>query len=205
MAESTGNPIPDLEFWRTRYREGRTRWDLGEPSAPARALTDRYLAPHSRVFIPGCGRGHEALLLARQGHAVLAVDFAPEPVAELGRAARAAGLTLDLRQADIFTLPHDLDGTCDAVLEQTCLCAVGPTRYADYEALVGRLLKPGGRLLAVLMEVPGDAPPPFSIPPGTARGLFAAPRWTLEAVEPVRPQDPRRPGPEYTAVFRKTG
>lgn len=204
MAESTGNAAPDLEFWRTRYREGRMMWDLGEPSAPARMLAERYLAPRSRVFIPGCGRGHEALLLARQGHAVLAVDFAPEPVATLGQAARAEGLTLDLRQADVFTLPADLDGTCDAVLEQACLCAVGPTRYADYEALAWRLLKPNGRLLAVLMEVAGGHPPPFSIPPDTALALFCAPRWTLEALEPVRPRNPRRPGPEYTAVFVKT-
>jgi SAM-dependent methyltransferase len=205
MAESRTHTVPDLEFWRTRYREGRMMWDLGEPSAPARGLAERYLRPRSRVFIPGCGRGHEALLLARQGHSVLAVDFAPEPIAALGEAARAAGLTLDLRQADLFTLPADLDGTCDAVLEQACLCAVGPTRYADYEALAGRLLKPNGRLLAVLMEAALEHPPPFSIPPAAALALFCAPRWKLETLEPVRPQNPRRPGPEYTAVFVKTG
>jgi methyl halide transferase len=198
--------VPDLEFWRTRYREERTNWDLGAPSAPARALCTKWLPPRSRVFIPGCGRGHEALWLAKEGHTVLAVDFAPEAVTSLTERARAEGITLDVRQADIFTLPRDLDGTMDAVLEQTCLCAVGPTRFTDYEALVGRVLRSGGRLLAVLMEVEGKDPPPFSIPPVTALGLFAAPRWKVEAKpESVQPQDPRRPGPEYTAVFLKTG
>jgi hypothetical protein len=71
---------------------------------------------------------------------------------------------------------------------------VGPTRYRDYEALADRVLKPGGQLLAVLMEVTGREPPPFSIPPDTALGLFAPPRWTLTSIEPVVPTNPRRPG-----------
>ncbi len=196
---------PDLEFWRTRYQESRTPWDLGEPSAPARKLAADQLAPASRVFVPGCGRGHEVLLLARQGHAVLAVDFAPEPIAELRALAAGQGLAPDIRQADIFDLPSDLDGTFDAVLELACLVALGPTRFADYEALVWRLLKPGGKLLAVLMEVAGVRPPPFSISLAAAQALFAPPRWRLEAHEPVQPHDPRRPGPETTAVFVKTG
>jgi len=196
---------PDLEFWRTRYQESRTPWDLGEPSAPASGLAAGHLAPASRVFIPGCGRGHEVLLLARQGHAVLAVDFAPEAIAELRARAEAEGLAPDIRLLDIFAVPSDLDGTFDAVLDLACLVALGPTRFADYEALVWRLLKPGGKLLAVLMEVAGVRPPPFSISLATAQALFPPPRWRLAAHEPVQPRDPRRPGPETTAVFVKTG
>jgi SAM-dependent methyltransferase len=199
---STAPEAPPLEFWRSRYQSGQMGWDLGEASAPARELTAR-LAPGSRVFIPGCGLGYEALLLAAQGHAVCAVDFAPEAVERLRAQAVAQGVRLEVLHQDIFALPARYDGSFDAVLEQACLGALGPSRFAPYEQLAWRVLKPGGRLLGVFMEVQGLGPPPYSLPLPVVQRLFAPPRWQLAETRPVVPRNPKRPGPEYTVVFSR--
>ena len=191
------------EFWEVRWREGRTPWDLGGASAPARQLGQQYLVPPADVIIPGCGRGHEALFLAEQGCRVTAVDFVAAPVVALRQAAAVRGLPVEALQSDIFDLPVALNGRFAAVLEQTCLAALGPTRFADYEALAHRLLKPGGLLLGVFMELSGIQPPPFSCSREAMQALFAPPRWRLLQLQPVTPPQPARPRPEYTAVFQK--
>ena len=83
---------PDKDFWRGRYEEGRTRWDLGGPSEPVQALVRRHFPPRGRVLIPGCGRGHEALFLAERGYAVTAVDYVAAPIVYLREAADAAAV-----------------------------------------------------------------------------------------------------------------
>lgn len=194
---------PQLEFWRSRYRNGRTPWDLGAVSDAARTLVERWFPPAGRVFVPGCGRGHEALYLAARGYAVTALDLAPEPLRDLRVQAGVRGLTLDIREGDMFALPTVDDGAYDVVLEQTCLCALHPSRHADYEALAHRVLRPGGQLLGVFMQVPGGGGPPYDNPPALVFGLFPPERWEREGPWPVKPRNPARPGPEYLARFAR--
>lgn len=195
---------PDLAFWRSRYRQERTPWDLGGVSGAARELVRRWFPPRGRVLIPGCGRGHEALYLAARGYAVTALDLAPEPLAGLAARAAEAGLppaALEIREGDLFALPAADDARYDVVLEQTCLCALPPARYDEYAALMHRVLRPGGQLLGVFMEVPFTDGPPYSNPPALVFALFAAARWEREGPWPVRPPNAARPGPEYLARF----
>ena len=189
----------DIEFWRSRYRSGRTPWDLGQVSDPVRTLVERWFPPAGRVYIPGCGRGYEALYLAERGYAVTAVDIAPEPIASLRQEARQRGLALDIREGDLFALSRQDEGAFDVFLEQTCLCALPPRRQPDYAALAYRALKPGGQVLAVLMRVPFADGPPFDLPPERLQTLFPAPLWQREGPWPVEPPNPARPGPEYLA------
>ena len=192
---------PQIEFWRGRYRTGRTPWDLGAVSAPVRTLVERWFPPSGRVFIPGCGRGHEALFLAERGYAVTALDLVPEPLAYLREQAAARALRLDIREGDLFALAAEEQARYDVWLEQTCLCALPPARFADYEALAQRLLKPGGQLLGVFMEVSCDEGPPYSTPPALVFALFPPQRWEREGPHAVQPQNPARPGPEFLARF----
>jgi methyl halide transferase len=200
-----GSEHPDVEFWRVRYREGRTPWDLGDVSEPVRTLVERWFPPAGRVLIPGCGRGYEALFLAARGYAVTALDLAPEPLAYLRGQARARGLQLDIRQGDMFALPPGMDAAFDVFLEQTCLCALHPRLQPDYEALAHRVLQPGGQLLGVFMRVPFADGPPFDTPAERVWELFPAQRWEREGPWPVDPPNPARPGPEYLARFVRRG
>ena len=200
MADSA----PTIDFWRGRYRDDHTPWDLGAPSGPVLELLRNHFPPQGEVLIPGCGRGHEALYLAGRGYAVTAVDYVAEPLGFLRRAAEERGLKLELLEADIFALPQALDGRFDVFLEQTCLCAIAPAQWPAYEALARRMLKPGGRVLGVFMEMEGSGGPPFDCPPERVKALFDSPPWEFEGME-RQPDNPDRPGPEYTARFRKVG
>jgi len=193
--------FPDRAFWREKYRTGDLPWDLGRVSDPVRALVAEHFPPAGAVLVPGCGHGYEALYLAERGYQVTAVDHVQAPVERLRAAARGRGLNLTALLADLFELPAVYDGAFDVVLEQTCLCALHPRQFGAYEALLHRVLRPGGRLLGVFMEVRGVEGPPFSCPPALVKALFAPARWHCEGMRLVLPCNPARPGPEHTGRF----
>ena len=69
--------------WDQRYLEGSDRWELGKPAPPLEAFlrTGRQAPqPPGRVLVPGCGRGHEAALLADLGYEVTGLDFSSEAI-----------------------------------------------------------------------------------------------------------------------------
>jgi len=193
---------PDREFWRQRYREGHTPWDLGEPSPPVRRLAAHFPSG-ATVIVPGCGRGHEAVYLAERGHEVAALDIADEAVQAVRDRAAARGVTVHAVRADLFRLPGVFNERFDVWLEQTCFCAVHPDTWPDYEATAYRALKPGGLLAGVFMEVPGDDGPPWNVTPDTIRNVFGDERrWALEGLD-EQPHNPARPGPEFTVRLRR--
>ncbi|MEL6712741.1 MAG: hypothetical protein AAFP86_03160, partial [Planctomycetota bacterium] len=62
----------DAVDWADRYRAGDTPWDIGGPHPELSIrLQDGRLAPpepgESRALVPGAGRGHDAIALARRG------------------------------------------------------------------------------------------------------------------------------------------
>lgn len=92
-------------FWDRRYLEGRDGWDLGKPAPPLQEfLTHHPLGPQppGRVLVPGCGRGHEARLLAELGFAVVGLDFSAEAIAAARQVAAPPGANLRWLQANLF-------------------------------------------------------------------------------------------------------
>jgi SAM-dependent methyltransferase len=166
-------------YWNEKYLAGATGWDRGAPSPALREwLEGGELAP-GRVLIPGCGRGHEAVELARRGFAVTALDIAAAPLARLKAELDAAGVSAELIQADVLhwrpAVPYD------AVYEQTCLCALPPQEWPVYAEQLRRWLRPGGRLFALFMQTGRAGGPPFHCALGDMRALFPAERWAWGA------------------------
>jgi SAM-dependent methyltransferase len=194
-----------LGFWNDRYASGVTPWDLGHVSEPVRVLVERYFPRQGRVLVPGCGRGYEVIYLAKLGFQVTAVDFADEAVRFLGELAQQSQVQPEILAQDIFLLPTLYNSSFDVLLEQTCFCAIDPSLRNDYEQLAHRVLRPGGRLLGVFMEFeePREGPP-YSTPPGLVQAQFPVSRWRLDHSEPL-PRNPKRPGPEFLAVFTRLG
>ena len=193
-----------LGFWNAKYTGSHTPWDLGEVSEAALKLVESHFPPEGRVLVPGCGRGYEALWLERLGYRVTAVDFADEPIRFLREEAGRLGLRPEILQEDIFLLPTRLNSAFDVILEQTCFCAIDPTLYDEYERMAHRLLKAGGSLLGVFMEVEGIEGPPYSTPLPLVRAQFPVSRWRFEWSAPL-PRSPKRPGPEFLAAFTRLG
>lgn len=173
------------DFWQQRYERGKAGWDKGQAAPPlVRALAMLKLGPGTKVVVPGCGYGHEALHLAELGYEVVAVDFAAAPIADLS--GRSEGLCLRALQCDIFTLPVDYANYFELVVEHTCFCAIPLDRRGEYAETMATLLGPGGQLLGLFWELGEEDGPPFN----TTREdlhLYFAPFFDL--VEITRPSD----------------
>ena len=192
MSKITESRAP--EFWETIYRSEEPGWDQGAPSPPlVAALELGLLSEHRRVFVPGCGRGYDALLLAERGHDVVAVDFADTAIRHVNEEAANRGLGVDARQADIFTLEAEPAASFDAVFEYTCFCAIDPALRPRYRDLVAHLLRPGGRILfmAFPLEERQDGPP-HGLDIAALKALFGSHfDWRLDSA-PLVSRGPRR-------------
>jgi SAM-dependent methyltransferase len=170
----------DADFWSAIWREGRDGWELGRAAPPIA----RWVAAHAaevagaRALVVGSGRGHEARLLARAGARVVAVDVAPEAVAAARALDAAAGVTVDVRRADLFDLPRGPE-RFDLVLEHCCFCAIDPARRDEYVHAVADVLEPGGRLVGLFWAHGREGGPPFT----TTRAELEARLGTRFAVE----------------------
>lgn len=162
-----------LHAWESKYQDGTTGWDRGA-SSPA---LDHWIAslPQGRILVPGCGHGHEIGVLAHAGHFVTAIDIAPTPVMRLTARLHEQGLHAQVIQADL--LRWEPDQPFDAIYEQTCLCALDPSHWPEYEARLFRWLIPGGRLHALFMQTGRDGGPPFHCALPAMHQLFDPARW----------------------------
>jgi SAM-dependent methyltransferase len=190
------------DYWEDIYKRGDAGWDKGRPSPPiARMLAEGVLAPGQRIAVPGAGRGHEAILIAKAGHAVTAIDFAPSAVASMKEGAARAGVSLDVRQDDVFDLAKL--GPFDAILEHTIFCAIDTGRRREYASVMRRALKDGGVFFGLFYAHKKPGGPPWSTNEAEIRStygdLFAIERLTVAA-----DSFPERAGNELEFVFRAT-
>lgn len=193
------------EQWDALYREGNTRWDLGEAAPPfVDWLAGPDAPPPGRLIALGSGNGHDALLFAAHGFAVTGVDFAPAAVEAAQIAAEARGLTARacFLVGDMFALPPGYRHAFDVVLEHTCLSALDPRLSDEYAALVSRLLRPGGLYTAIFFAHGRPGGPPYSTSEAEIRRLFA-PRLEILRLAPPERSAPSRVGQELFGVMRK--
>jgi len=176
-------PVSAPAFWEALYASSQDGWELGEPAPSLVAWLDGggSFASGARVAVPGCGRGHDARLLARHGFAVTGFDFAEAAVTEARELASRERLAVTFEQRDVFTLAEDYAGGFDGVWEYTCFCAIDPDRRAEYARVLHGILKPGGTLLACFYPLKcGTDGPPF---PVSRPGIEAALAPLFEIVE----------------------
>ena len=168
MASASPRQEPGLDhrFWEGRYQAGRTGWERGVPTPAFIRLLASARAPElGRVAVPGCGRGHDALLFAEAGHEVTGFDFAPSAIAGATELAAAAGLSGRATFVIADILGQDLasqSGTYDYVVERACYCALHPSDRDRYVANVAALVRPGGRLIGSFFVGPAEGGPPFA-------------------------------------------
>lgn len=201
---AAGEELRDAAAWAERYDAGDTPWDIGEPHGEIlRRIATGELAPRGagRALVPGCGRGHDALALARAGWSVVGVDFAPGLGAELGP--RLAELGGEYVEGDALSLER---GTFDLVLEHTFHCALPPEERPRWAALMRRSVAPGGDLAVLIF--PGDKPLADGGPPyrtvATELGELLGEGFELVADEPAQVTRESRQWLERWARFRRS-
>ena len=188
----TGSPLATSEPW-DLVADGYTVdfRPLMEQFA-SEALQLALLPPSPRIVDVATGPGTLALLAARQGATVSAIDFSPAMVANLRRGADEAGLIIaDVRVGDGQDLPYE-DDAFDGAFSLLGLVFF-PDRAAGFREL-RRVLGPGRRAVisapapfegpfalvlnsigAVLPDLPGaEGRSPLSDPDGFRREMTAA-------------------------------
>lgn len=143
--------------WDQQYEIKETPWDKGAPAPPLL----EWLAAHpgemaGRVFVPGCGLGHDVRVLATCPgvEVVIGFDISPKAV-ELARSYPVAGVEI-YETGDLFALEPPHRGAYDWVWEHTCFCAIDPGLRDAYVEAVHAALVPGGSLLGVFYMNPYD-------------------------------------------------
>ncbi|GHP00742.1 hypothetical protein KSF_107890 [Reticulibacter mediterranei] len=138
----------------------------------------------SQALDIGCGKGRDALELARRGLQVTAFDFVKEAVSTLRARARLAGLSINSSVGVMDCAWPYADATFDLIVDNTASMSIG------YEAGIAvcrqetvRVLKAGGYLLLYtlaeddpfLWAFPkGEEPSTRVTPDGKIERLFAA-------------------------------
>lgn len=150
--------ILDEDFWSNRYQTQDTGWDVGSITAPLKAYIDQLTDKNLKILIPGAGNSYEAEYLHKQGFAnVTVIDIAMEPLNNLQKRCATFPVSHLLHQ-DFFAL----ESQYDLILEQTFFCALDPLLRERYVKKMNALLKPGGKLVGVLLcnvFLDGNGPP----------------------------------------------
>jgi SAM-dependent methyltransferase len=195
--------VNDAAFWQNLYAQGSDRWELGHPNPSLDADLARRPQPPGVVAVPGCGRGHDARLLARHGHRVLGFDFVAETVRVARELAARDGVDVRFEERDVFGLAAAYPASFDGVWEYTCYCAIDPRRRPEYVDVLAGILKPGGWLLACFFPM-GDHPggPPFSVNETEVRALLARRFELLETYVPSTSPEARQ-GREWMVQARR--
>jgi SAM-dependent methyltransferase len=107
-------------------------------------------------------------------------------------------------RADFLSLGADAGRTFDVIFEHTCFCAIDPGLRGKYVETVARLLKPGGKLIAIFFLNPdhdGEGPP-HGVTRGDLEKLFGA-AFALEREWISARTFPGREERELMRVLRK--
>jgi thiopurine S-methyltransferase len=182
------------EFWLDRWRAAQIGFH--------QSSVDRHLkahwptlkaAPHSRVFVPLCGKTLDLLWLREQGHEVIGVEISPVALEsfcmEHGIPAKRRSMeNFDLYEAqgftlycgDFFKLTPALLGSVSAVYDRASLISWTPNSRASYVEHMTALTTPGTRTLLIAVEYPPDqmSGPPFPVTAEVIEKLYA-PRHSI--------------------------
>jgi methyl halide transferase len=188
--------------WQKHYDENDLRWDLGQVAPPFVRLWEEKKLGQGRVIIPGCGRGHEVLFLARNGFQVTGLDFAPGAVDSLSLSLKDNGLQADVLHQDFFQLDENHISHYDLMLEQAFFCAIHPSKRSAYVATAARILREGALLAGLFYETDEEGGPPYNTTPADILEHFSD-EFHIEALEKTPHSVEQRKDKEWLGLLRK--
>ena len=201
-SQSINSTMP--EYWEKSYQSGEMGWDLGGPTPIFNDWIQSQTDSLS-ICILGAGNGWDAINFAEKGHNVTAVDFAESAIDNMRRSAQNKGVQINLIHSDIFDLCKLFNHNFDIVLEYTCFCAIDPARRIDYVRMTNQILKPDGKLVALLFPIDkdiNDDGPPFAVDLDSTISLFSK-YFIVDTKEIPSLSIERRKGREVFVIFKK--
>jgi SAM-dependent methyltransferase len=202
------SPDPPVD-WAQHYADGDTPWDHGveHPELAARLGAGELAVPTpgARALVPGCGRGHDALALARIGWTVTALDQVPALEELVNTGLRPLGGEFQLGDA-LAWAPASGEPEVDLVFDHTFLCAIDLEQRPQFVDLVLRALRPGGQLACLLFPVGKpreDGGPPHSLDVEQVGTLFGDSFELVEHAPSVHTIEQREYGEHWARFVRR--
>jgi SAM-dependent methyltransferase len=143
--------------WDNRYLNNDIGWDLGQVSSPLKEYFDQLENKEIKILIPGGGNSYEAEYLFENGFKnVFVVDVSKTAIENIQKRIPSFSAS-QLIHGNFF----DVEDVFDLIIEQTFFCAIHPNLREDYVVKMNQLLKPTGKLVGVMFNVPlfKDRPP----------------------------------------------
>ena len=147
----------DKTFWKERYINNQTGWDVGYISTPLKDYIDQLTDKDVKILIPGAGNSHEAEYLWNKGFKnIYVLDIAEHPL-----------LNFKTRIPDFpdSHLMHDdffeISDAFDLIIEHTFFCSLNPDLRDKYAVKMSDLLNKKGKLIGLLFdfELTKEGPP----------------------------------------------
>lgn len=159
----------NIFYWENRYKNKETGWDIGEISKPLKVYFDQLTNKNLRILLPGCGKAYEVEYLYNNGfHQVFASDISLTAKHDFFQ--RVPHFPEDnWIVEDFFSIQQKFD----LIIEQTFFCALHPSQRIDYVKKIHELLKPNGKLVGLLFNIPLNTDhPPFGGDKREYKSLF---------------------------------
>jgi methyl halide transferase len=189
--------------WEAAYRRGDTPWEKGKAHP---ALID-FLAENGRIageiLVPGCGFSYDVRALSTSANHAIGIDLAQFAIARAKSFPKVGPEEYLL--ANLFTLPAEFDSKFDVVFEHTCFCAIEPEMRMKYIETIARVLKSGGKVIAIFFLNPDhdEDGPPYGVLRSELDELFGA-QFSLEKEWVPRRTYEGREERELMRILRKS-
>jgi SAM-dependent methyltransferase len=148
----------DKNYWQKRWENKQTGWDTGSITTPLKNYFDQLSNKNISILIPGCGNAYEAEYLFEQKFKnTYIIDIAPQALTSFST--RVPHFPASQLICDDF---FNHKGQYDLIVEQTFFCALDPAQREAYIQKMHALLKPTGKLIGLLFNIPLNTEhPPF--------------------------------------------
>ncbi|KAI9067587.1 thiol methyltransferase 1 [Trametes sanguinea] len=184
------------EGWDEAWYAEVTPWDAKTIQPALKELVESGamdLPRAGRAFVPGCGRGYDAVYIASTlGLDTLGADISPTAINAAQEHKDAVGGTENVKfeVSDFFALQDQ--AAFDLIYDYTFFVAIPPSMRPAWGKQMSKLVKPGGYLITLVFPILPytDAGPPFYVRPehyeevlgpGWEKVLDKIPETTLES------------------------
>ena len=157
--------LDKASYWDEKYLNNQITWDLKGHNPVFEEIIKKaeFILP-GKILITGCGKGYDAVLAAKYGFEVTAIDFSPRAIEFACELAKKKEVKVNFIAKDIFLLEDDYFQKFDYVYEYVTYCAINPDRRKEYLSKISTLIKPSGKLIAHLFPIDDRVGgPPFSL------------------------------------------
>ncbi|KAI0663061.1 S-adenosyl-L-methionine-dependent methyltransferase [Cubamyces menziesii] len=140
--------------WDEAWKDEATPWDAGTMQPALQELVESSeldLPKSGRALVPGCGRGYDAVFVARSlGLETIGIDISPTAIEAANEYKRAVDPTANVRfeETSFFALN---DTSFELVYDYTFFVALPLSMRPEWGIQMGKIVKHGGFLITLVL------------------------------------------------------